>query len=580
MSENKIELPKTKFHMIINKHVLDALKTLPDESIDIIITSPPYYGLRRYPNADIVWGGDSKCKHEFVSYNKIQHSSHGDSQKSDKYSKQGNISDEVPTQSFCKKCGAWYGQLGQEPTYQMYLDHLLQVTAELKRVLKSSGTMFWVMGDSYGGTMGKNSGWDDEENINNYDKTRLPIMKRDGKQKSLILLPERLAIRMEDEQGWYIRNMVIWNKPNHLPSSVSDRFSNAYEFVIFATKSKKYYFNLDAIRIKPKNELKPLKSIDPANNNTNNLNNENDGKNSKDFIGNWLSEKYLKGSGHSNRQGLNRPLNIVTIKAYQEYQRPIALYLKSKIRPEHKVILDQTFGRYKWRHWIRTDLSGAALPNVNDWYKLKEILNLDDTFDDKIYESQKLNIPIFQSGANPGDVLKITTKPFSGAHFAVFPPDLVETFLLTAPKEVCTVCGSPKKLKTERYAMEINDIPKSWGVDKNGNYKGTAQKNYEFAGAQDPSETKRRIINSYLNPTNKVLWAGCEHNIYKPAIVLDPFAGSGTTSLVGLKNGMSTIAIEISPEYCDMIKQRMNWGNKLEDAEWIFINNQKTTEQK
>ncbi|MBA7709898.1 hypothetical protein ES703_118824 [subsurface metagenome] len=99
-------------------------------------------------------------------------------------------------------------------------------------------------------------------------------------------------------------------------------------------------------------------------------------------------------------------MDVVTIKAYKEYQEPIAKYLKQNIKKKHKPILDETFGKHKWPHWIRTDLYGAALPGVKDWFKLKEIVGFDDTFDDKIYEVQKLNIPVFQSGRNPGDVIR------------------------------------------------------------------------------------------------------------------------------------------------------------------------------
>ncbi|MEM3264720.1 MAG: site-specific DNA-methyltransferase [Thermoplasmata archaeon] len=516
MNDDKLELPKTNFHMIINMHVLDALKKLPDDSIDIIITSPPYYGLRNYPIEDIAWN-------EGLNYD------------------------------------AWYGQLGQEPTAKMYLDHLLLITKELKRVLKPSGTMFWNMGDSYGGAMGKNAGWDDIKNITpDYDSTRLPIMKREGRQKSLMLLPERLAIRMEDEQDWYVRNMIIWNKPNHMPSSVLDRFSNAYEFVIFATKSKKYYFNLDFIR----------KNISDAT--------------IKHITQDNIVEQFQHGKvsefGKVN-QNMNTKNMIINMqkKYYGYFNENIS---DNDANSENGAGYNSKYNKYEYGQRKQGFTRNRSIEEERKQSRQDaKILFPDDLEAQQEYINYIHDHACNLNGANPGDVLKINTKPFAGAHFAVFPSDLVETFLLTAPKEVCTVCGTPKTLKTEHYAMEISDFPKSWSVNKNGNYGGTPHKNYELAKAQNPSDTKRRIINSYLNPKNKILWTGCEHNIYAPAIVLDPFAGSGTTSIVGLENDISTIAIEISSEYCDMIKQRMNWNNKLLDAKWIFISNQENVEK-
>jgi len=242
-----------------------------------------------------------------------------------------------------------------------------------------------------------------------------------------------LILKMVDDQGWILRNQIIWYKSNHMPSSVKDRFANAYEPVFMLVKSRRYWFNLDAVR-------QPWKQVSierlqrgvsdhhkyigktemsgggglttPRPNIKHQLQeaqtgifgdagNENFNNDPTPDI--QISPKYVRGVGHSNRQGLNRTLDTVTIKAYKEYQQPIAKYLKQYIRPEHKPLLDREFGKHKWRHWIRTDYSGAALPGVEDWQKLKAIIGFDDTFDDKIYEVQKLNIPVFQSGSNPGE---------------------------------------------------------------------------------------------------------------------------------------------------------------------------------
>ena len=185
---------------VYNQHVLQALKQLPDNSIDCIITSPPYYGLRSYKGTETDWNG-------------------------------------------------WFGQLGLEPTYQMYIEHLLMVTAELKRVLKPSGILFWNMGDSYAGKMGKRQGWNDnkisytrEEALENGTTFYLNANYGNIQNKSLMMIPERFAIAMID-QGWILRNKIIWYKPNGLPSSVKDRLTNKWEYVFFFVKSKKYFLD-------------------------------------------------------------------------------------------------------------------------------------------------------------------------------------------------------------------------------------------------------------------------------------------------------------------------------------------------
>ena len=210
---------------IICGDAVEVLKQLPSDSIDCIITSPPYWGLRDYGKENNrIWDGDPTCEHEFGQT------------------------------GFCKKCGAWYGQLGLEPTLDLYLNHLLQITKELKRVLKPTGVLFWNHGDSYGGShQGKGAkepsetGIQKPAGIDPRYPSRTPLI--DAPKKCMTLQNYRLALRMIEEQGWILRNVLIWYKPNHMPSSAKDRFTNTYEPIFVFTKSDKYYFDLDAVRV-------------------------------------------------------------------------------------------------------------------------------------------------------------------------------------------------------------------------------------------------------------------------------------------------------------------------------------------
>ena len=194
-------------------HVLEILKDFPEESVDCIVTSPPYWNLRYYGEvADVIWDEVQGCKHEWGEEIKVssRHKKGETNPGKEAWAKEkGAITDRAG--KFCLKCKAWYGQLGMEPTLELYHKHLLQVGSEIRRVLKKTGTLWWVHGDSY------------------VDKT-------------LSLQNFRFIQELIDKQGWYLRNIIIWEKPNCMPSSVKDRFTIDYEPIFFLVKNKKYYF--------------------------------------------------------------------------------------------------------------------------------------------------------------------------------------------------------------------------------------------------------------------------------------------------------------------------------------------------
>ena len=236
-------------------NVIDKLKTIPTESVDCIITSPPYYCLRKYKAPDVVWGGDPNCEHEWIEQLvSLLHDNRNNlvGTQEEVHNASGTTFikkyDSINAGK-CSKCSAWSGQLGLEPDYHMYLDHLLMITAELKRVLKPTGTLWWNMGDSYNG----NKEGKTDKKVSDYVKDAQDGLVKNASSsiliKSLMQLPTRFAIRMADEQNWILRNNIIWHKRNHMPSSVKDRLTNSYESIFFFTKQKRYFFNLDAIRV-------------------------------------------------------------------------------------------------------------------------------------------------------------------------------------------------------------------------------------------------------------------------------------------------------------------------------------------
>jgi len=198
------------YHKIICGHILDALKTIPNESINCVITSPPYWGLRKYPDAAIrVWDEDKNCDHEWKNGMKKQV---GGGPVSPEWQRTGREHTRIdfPYRE-CEKCGAWEGQLGHEPNPEMFIRHLCDIFDEIKRVLRKDGTCWVNISDCY-------------------------------RDRCLCLIPFKFVTEMVN-RGWILRNTIIWYKPNPLPESVKNRFSTDFEYLFFFVKSKKYYFD-------------------------------------------------------------------------------------------------------------------------------------------------------------------------------------------------------------------------------------------------------------------------------------------------------------------------------------------------
>lgn len=182
------------YNMDINK----GIKLLKPNSINMTITSPPYWGLRDYgKNTEIIWND------------------------------------------------GWKGQLGLEPTPDLYIQHLCDIYDKIKKVLKDTGTCWINLGDSYSGS--GNGTWNPPDT---YKSKQVYIMPKGTAvtnkkisipKKSLCMIPFKFALEMVN-RGWILRNVIIWHKPNAMPSSVKDRFTVDFEYLFFFVKNKKYYF--------------------------------------------------------------------------------------------------------------------------------------------------------------------------------------------------------------------------------------------------------------------------------------------------------------------------------------------------
>ncbi|MFN7453287.1 MAG: DNA-methyltransferase [Pseudobdellovibrionaceae bacterium] len=177
--------------MILHGDCLVKMKELADNSVDCIVTSPPYWGLRDY-----------------------------------------GVS----------------GQLGLEETHHKYIENLVLVFREARRVLKDEGTLWLNLGDSY--NSGRNGGHSGGKN--GISRTKAGPQKSGVnapglKPKDMVGIPWRVAFALQSD-GWFLRQDIIWHKPNPMPESVRDRCTKAHEYIFLLSKSARYHFDSDAIK--------------------------------------------------------------------------------------------------------------------------------------------------------------------------------------------------------------------------------------------------------------------------------------------------------------------------------------------
>lgn len=245
-----------KTNKIYEGNNLDILKTFEDNTIDCCITSPPYYALRDYGTGAWI-GGDPNCDHVA---NPRATKVFGN----EEFNKNCPAREQTKTAGYyktvCPKCGAVREdyQVGLEDTPEAYIDRLVDIFHEIRRCMKPEGTLWVNIGDTYYGSGGGrgtdyhdgrtdviqscNKGFNDMINVPKMNEKR-----DDLKPKDLIGIPWMLAFALRKD-GWYLRQDIIWSKPNPMPESVKDRCTKSHEYIFLLSKSQQYYFNHDAIQ--------------------------------------------------------------------------------------------------------------------------------------------------------------------------------------------------------------------------------------------------------------------------------------------------------------------------------------------
>jgi DNA modification methylase len=404
---------------IIHGHALEELRRLAADSIHCCITSPPYWGLRDYKLEPVVWG-------------------------------------------------EWRGSLGLEPTPELYVEHMVTVFREVRRVLRADGVCFLNMGDGYASsstynttnTLHTRAGWKQDD-----VKRPNPRTPPGLKPKDLCMIPARVALALQSD-GWWLRSEIVWAKPNPMPESVTDRPTKAHEMVYLLTKSPKYFWDAEAVR-------------EPASPDTH--------------------ARYARGRSRNHKWADGGPGNQTIAKTFEHMRKPGVC--PKDVEPGRGIKTNTSF------HAATADVIGSR---------------------------------------NLRTVWTIPTAPFPEAHFATFPPALVEPMVQvgTSERGCCGECGVP-------WEREVATSYENPGNRSTNGPRSIERKHEEFGTAGFNKRLERRSTTTGWRPSCD---CGAEP---VPATILDPFAGAGTTGLVALRLNRQFVGIELNREYCEMARRRI-----------------------
>ena len=471
----------------------EMLKTLPDNSIHCVITSPPYWGLRDYGTEPVVWSGDPEHAHEWQDASWRNSRLNDDTAGPKQRSNAGALMEDrrVRPGAVCP-CGAWLGSLGLEPTPELFVQHLVEVFREVRRVLRDDGSLWLNLGDSYAGSgkgpTGHNGignqtrrqgfhGHSREYESGRHNGTARTATSATYKAKDLMEIPSDV-VRALRQDGWYLRSRIPWLKRNAMPESVTDRPATAVEYVFLFSKQARYYWDADAVRV--------------VNTDSN-------------------SSRIAALRRHGTSYG---PENIPATSS------PENPHYENRGNYKGLPGVGSTYGGF--------NPNGRSRRNSDWFFESWQGLLLDE--DDE---------PL---------ALVVNPSPFREAHFATFPLKLVEPMVKasTSEKGVCATCGAPWARVSEKGVP----VQQHWAP-------GTQEKIDIAQGRHGDSSVfntgfTRPNVTTGWQPT-----CACEAGEPVAATVLDPFGGSGTTGVVANKFGRDAVLVELKAEYVEMQERRL-----------------------
>lgn len=544
-------------------HVIHALRWMPGKSVQEVVTSPPYWGLRDYGTG--TWtGGDPGCDHKGPSLV----STSGTSMLGSHDGRGGNKRPNATSPwlgGICGKCGATRTdhQLGSEASPDClgwargencaekdwatgcHVCRMVLVFREVRRVLRDDGTLWLNYGDSYVAqasgsrenaipTNVKQRGLKDGfRNSLRYDGNFKGIKIQGLKNGNLCGVPWRVALALQAD-GWVLRQDVIWNKPAPMPESVVNRCTKAHEYVFLLTKGSKYFYDAEAVK----------------------------------EIGEGYGRSEGKAGFRCERYTNNNAFNNSAEKG------------KSTRTHSHEG------GRNKRSVWSVDD-ERALL----DWLAANDPGLLEKYLAESGYKS---------------DVWRVASAGYPGAHYATFPPKLITPCILAGTSEYgcCGECGAPWKRVTEETKLRRerpNEYVKRTGEEGTGNscantvagvetktvgWEPTCTCNGEFVKRKvrveksgnrytggdrneegDCGASPRSQGETETTLTEYIPSIPLEDHPVIPCTVLDPFIGSGTTAIVALDHGRHCVGIDLSKQYLDenAIPRIRAWFNARPD---------------
>jgi len=453
------------------------LKTLPSDFIQCVVTSPPYFGLRSYLGGSEDWDD------------------------------------------------GWRGQLGGEPSPDLYIQHLIQIMREVKRVLRPDGVFWANIGDSWAGSnkglMGDGTavGGAKQQTMRGSVSGDLSKgFRGDGvKPLDMILIPSLLAIAARAD-GWYVRSMVIWSKNNPMPESTNGvRWEKHRIKIVKSARASDESYHAAAYGNSPMGAR--------------------DGRDFANHDKEWVDcpgcPKCAPNDGLILRRGSWRPTDSYefilmltkTDSYYCDREAVLEPVAESSIaRVSQESFDDQTGGSKDY-----------AVTGVNPNRSARKAL-----------ENFKQNNG---GGRNLRSVWQINTSPFKGAHFATFPLKVPLTAIKSSISEkgCCPKCGAPWARLVSKKRLTRPELPKDDVRYRPNVYNGAYA---EINGHGDAGYTESETLG--WRPT-----CSCDAGNSIPCRVLDPFSGAGTTALAADILGCDSFNIDTSSEYIEMSKARL-----------------------
>ncbi len=504
-------------HRVIQGDVLDGLRTLPDGCVQCCVTSPPYFNLRNYQTGK--WeGGDPTCEHESDGRYYTERGASAASQEA--FSEPGESNAKRIKKArwrekgTCIKCGAVYSdnQIGLEETPEQFIQKIVEVFREVRRVLREDGVLWLNFGDSYAGSGKGPTGYNGLQNA----EKRMGFDKSDSnrgsqkcnlnggaipaglKSKDLMMIPQRIALAMQAD-GWYLRSQIPWIKRNCMPESTTDRPTSAIEYVFLMTKSAKYFYDGEAIRV-------------PS------------------------SESY---------QNDARPQGVLRQKVNKRSKYPDEGQFKKQDQTGNP-----TYAGFNERYnakmaWNGTNIKGHSGLLKADGTPMCDGATRNFRNSDPFFESWQ---GLYSESGNPlAFIINPQSRP--ELHFATFPDLLAATCIKagTSERGCCPKCGAPYQRIVETSGGTTG---KSWHPHADDETAG------QIGGM--PTKGYKRESKGW-KPGCK---CGCED--IAPCVVLDPFMGSGTVAYVARELNRSSIGCELNPEYVKIIRSRLQADSQLD----------------